>query len=227
MMCHGGKATIYMLYLWWSTNTIQEILTSQVSKQEHEEPKPSNVDFCHRRMGHTGRMVFQEMITSEEFSMRPSDEPTASLCDTWIYLEGTKNLCKRNLMDGSFENTINTDVCGQPRIATVRGKRLFVTFTVIPHRNVRFSFIKSRKEICDPCHKFIAWVDRKNSEDVKYVHSGKAKEFLGMATTLEEVVFVHTNSTPYCPKSDRIAEQMNKSLLDKDRSMLRKIFITL
>lgn len=112
-----------------------------------------------RRMGHANRCVTQKMLYNDCYGTKASlnlEEPTYEAC---VQANATKQPNDGDLVEGSLENTIISDVRGSFKKPKAGGKRLFVSFTVIPHRYVRLLLIDSRVEIPAQCRNFIARFD--------------------------------------------------------------------
>lgn len=67
---------------------------------------------------------------------------------------------------------------------------------------------------------FIAWVERNTGNTVKRVFTDSAQEYKALKSELLRTSIRLTFSSAYTPQSNGLAERMNRTLLNKTRSLL-------
>lgn len=199
-------------------------ITSHVSKQERRRQKSSSVDVWHERIVHAWQAVIQEMDTGSKCFLRPVSGPTIPLCETCIHSPNTENLFQRNQTDENSEEHYPYRCLRSNMDRHCRRRNNVWNFYCRSPLLWKSRFDRDSDRIRDHCCRFTAWIKRVNSKDGKNVQSDNVKEFLQMDAVLEELCFVYATSTRYCPKSNKNMERMNKTLLDKVRSMLLESF---
>ncbi|KAL1448085.1 hypothetical protein WDU94_013979 [Cyamophila willieti] len=108
------------------------------------------------------------------------------------------------------------------RIASLGGSVYFVTFTDDHSRKSYVYFMKSKCEVFDKFLEFKALVENQTGKTIKTVRSDNGTEYVNnkFKNYLAQNGILLNTSAPYTPEQNGLAERLNRTLLEKARSML-------
>ncbi|KAG3254075.1 hypothetical protein PI124_g1314 [Phytophthora idaei] len=119
---------------------------------------------------------------------------------------------------------IDSDVCGPMQTSTFSGKRYFVTFIDEYSHFCVVYLLRNKSEVADKFAEFVAFAETQTGKVVKTLRSDNGGEY----TSGEMAKFckrrgIHQKFTPpYTPKSNGVAERMNRTLVECARCMLER-----
>lgn len=145
-----------------------------------------------------------------------------SICKVCIQTKQTKAPASGKLVGEAENITQHIDICGPLLVHSFGGNRYFMSMTTTPHRYTSVQLLRTRDEAAQYCYDHIAWIDRNAMKSVKRVRSNNAKTFLAMKAMLKKKEIISTTASAHTSESNRVSERMNRTLLDKVRSMLKK-----
>uniref|UniRef100_A0A5S6Q707 Integrase catalytic domain-containing protein n=1 Tax=Trichuris muris TaxID=70415 RepID=A0A5S6Q707_TRIMR len=108
------------------------------------------------------------------------------------------------------------------QVRSVGGARCFIIFIDdFSHKSFVY-FLKSKDEALKKFKEFEAFVERKTSTKVKCLRTYIGKEYLNdfFAEFLKDNGIRHGSSVPDTPQQNGIAEHLNRTLVEKGRTML-------
>ncbi|KAG3044231.1 hypothetical protein PI125_g27222 [Phytophthora idaei] len=117
---------------------------------------------------------------------------------------------------------IHSDVCGPMQTSTFSGKRYFVTFIDEYSHFCVVYLLRNKSEVADKFAGFVALAETQTGKVVETLRSDNG----GGYTSGEMAKFckrhgIHQKFTPpYTPKSNGVAERMNRTLVECARCML-------
>uniref|UniRef100_A0A5S6QGT0 Integrase catalytic domain-containing protein n=1 Tax=Trichuris muris TaxID=70415 RepID=A0A5S6QGT0_TRIMR len=108
------------------------------------------------------------------------------------------------------------------QVRSVGRARYFITFIDDFSRKSFVYFLKSKDEALKKFKEFVAFVERKTSTKVKCLRTDNGKEYLNdsFAEFLKDNGIRHERSVPDTPQQNGIAERLNRTLVEKARTML-------
>ena len=129
----------------------------------------------HRRMGHiapsVARRLAEQGLVSGLKVDTSKDEPT--FCESCIYGKATRKPIAKE-REGpraeSIGDIVFSDVWGPAPVATLGGKRYYVTFTDDNTRLTHFRPLHQKSETFEAYRVFEAWLDRQLAAKVKLLH---------------------------------------------------------
>lgn len=216
-MGYAGKRKQDGLYI--ATCMVPDTKVIPVGAAKRGEKATSRI--WHMRMGHAGQRVVQDMCEDTEYGMAVADEDPKDTCVTCVEATQTKSTMTGKLATDEQDITVHSDICGPFGTRTRGGKRYFATFIVSKSRYCDVALLKTRDEVREHLYEFIAWVERNTGRTVKRIHTDGAKEYKAMEKPLKTRGIRSTYSSAYTPQSNGLAERMNRTLLNKTRSMLK------
>lgn len=117
---------------------------------------------------------------------------------------------------------IHTDLCGPMETPSAGGGKYFITFTDDFSRKVHVYFLKNKMDIKSVFKKFKEEVENELERKIKTLRSDNGKEFCNkdFSDFLAASGIKHQTSSPYTPEQNGLAERMNRSLVERAKSML-------
>jgi len=181
----------------------------------------------HRRMGHIApavakKLVDNGLVTGVRLDTS-ADEPI--FCESCIYAKATrKPVAKEREGERAsvFGGEVHTDVWGPAPVATLRGRRYYVTFTDDKSR-LSYLYLLRRKSDTFPAYRdFEAECNTQHDAKIRTLHSDRGGEYTGK----EFVMHLKRNGTKQkltihdTPQHNGVAERLNRTILEKVRAML-------
>ena len=117
-------------------------------------------------------------------------------------------------------SVIHSDVSGRMPMRSVSGAQYYVTFIDEFLRYITVAPIASKGEVLEQFKKFHVWFERKYDCRIKKLHCDGGGEYFGCDTYLTEHGIERVDIPTYSPELNRLAERMNRTLMESARSML-------
>ena len=117
---------------------------------------------------------------------------------------------------------VHSDVCGPISVESIGGSRYFITFIDDYSRFVVTYTMQRKDEALDKFKEYVAMVETMFEYKMKKVRNDKGGEYLSKMFDdyLKERGTQDERTVPYTPEQNGIAERMNRTLMEKVRSML-------
>jgi hypothetical protein len=117
---------------------------------------------------------------------------------------------------------IHSDVFGPVPIPSLGKSEYYVSFTDYLSRNTWIYFLRNKSEVFDKFKEFKALVENQTEKKTKVLRTNNGGEFC--KNVFEEFCnkcgIARQNTTPYTPQKNGVAEIMNRTMMEKSRSML-------
>jgi transposase InsO family protein len=110
-----------------------------------------------------------------------------------------------------------------PIIVPSLGKSVYyVSFIDYFSRNTWIYFLRNKSEVFDKFKEFKALVENQTEKKIKVLRTDNGGEFCGnkFKEFCKKYGIERHNTTRYTPQENGVAERMNKTLMEKARSML-------
>ncbi|XP_048323873.2 retrovirus-related Pol polyprotein from transposon TNT 1-94 [Ziziphus jujuba] len=117
---------------------------------------------------------------------------------------------------------VHSDVCGPMEVESLGGNKYFLTFIDDASRKVWVYFLKTKDQVLDYFKLFHTMVERETGKKLKCLRSDNGGEY----TSKEFDAYCrrhgirHEKTVPRTPQHNGIAERMNRTIMEKVRSML-------
>ncbi|KRX55804.1 Retrovirus-related Pol polyprotein from transposon TNT 1-94 [Trichinella sp. T9] len=117
---------------------------------------------------------------------------------------------------------VHSDICGPMQVTSVGGARYFLSFIDDFSRKSFVYFLKHKNEALPKFKDFIAVVERQTSKRVKCLRTDNGREYVNnmFAEFLMRKGIRHERTIPETPQQNGVAERMNRTLVEKARTML-------
>ncbi|HEX4706357.1 MAG TPA: reverse transcriptase domain-containing protein, partial [Candidatus Udaeobacter sp.] len=180
----------------------------------------------HRRLGHLHddavlRMVRKGMVRGMEIT---NDSTRTLHCEPCLKGKQTRTEIRKATETRADDvlGRIFSDVCGKLPTKSIEGYEYFVTFTDDKSRNVQVFGLKHKSEVAQCLKVFIARAEVETGKRTRILRSDGGGEYTGAVVQnfLRERGIKHEVTTPETPQHNGVSERMNRTLLDKVRTML-------
>ena len=111
---------------------------------------------------------------------------------------------------------------GPVPIPSLGGAIYYVSFIDDFSRNTSLYFLKKKSEVFSKFKEYKALVENQTGKKIKVLRSDNGGEFCEkeFEKFCRECGIARQKTTPYTPQQNGVAERMNRSLMEKARSML-------
>ena len=117
---------------------------------------------------------------------------------------------------------VHADVMGPMRNPFKGGAKYIITFVDDYSRYAAVFMIKSKSEVTGKFKEFKTFFENQWGARLRCLRSDNGSEFVNktMAGICQQNGIVHQRSVPYSPQQNGVAERMNRTIMEKARSML-------
>ncbi|GMF29760.1 unnamed protein product [Phytophthora fragariaefolia] len=117
---------------------------------------------------------------------------------------------------------VHTDVMGPMKTLSKGGAKYVLTLVDDHSRYVVAYFMKKKSEVASKLKKIKAFFETQWGERLKCIRSDNGTEFVNgtVAELCRRNGIMHQRSVPYSPQQNGVAERMNRTIMEKARSML-------
>ena len=117
---------------------------------------------------------------------------------------------------------VDSDVFGPMKVPSLGKSMYYVSFIDDFSRSTWICFLKKKSEVCDRFKEFKALVENQTEKKIKVLRTDNGGEFC--SNEFEEFYkkcgIARQKTNPYTPHQNGVAERMNKTLMERARSML-------
>jgi Reverse transcriptase (RNA-dependent DNA polymerase)/gag-polypeptide of LTR copia-type/Integrase core domain/GAG-pre-integrase domain/Zinc knuckle len=181
----------------------------------------------HRRMGHISPGIAKKLVKNGLVTGIRIDDSSNGVvfCESCVYAKATrKPVAKEREGERAteFGGEVHTDLWGPAPVATIRGRRYYVTFTDDKTRMTYLHLLKRKSDTLAAYKDFEAECLTQHKARIKVLHSDRGGEYMGK----EFVLHLKKNGTKQkltihdTPQHNGVAERLNRTILEKVRAML-------
>ncbi|KAI5327124.1 hypothetical protein L3X38_026520 [Prunus dulcis] len=181
-----------------------------------------SIELWHKRLGHMSKKGLQILAQREALTGMKKCMPLKSCTHC---LAGKQHRAsfqhghaqrKPNVLD-----VVYSDVCGPMTISTLGGARYFVTFIDDHSRKVWAYALRTKDQVYEVFKQFHASVERETSRIFKCIRTDNGGEYMGaFRNYCRSNGIRHERSVPKTPQHNGIAERMNRTIVERIRTML-------
>ena len=116
---------------------------------------------------------------------------------------------------------MHMDLCEAGMIA-INGAHYFIAFTDDYTRRVTVYYLKGKDEAATKCQEYLTYIERQINCQPKALRADNGREFLNknLKDWCQTKGIEIQTSAPYSPHQNRVAERMNRTLIELARAML-------
>ena len=149
-------------------------------------------------------------------------------CEPCALGKGTKAPQRKTSLSSASSplELIHTDLCGPITPRSIGGCSYILTFTDEYSRMSWVAFLKRKTEVVDKIIEWVKFVENQLEMKVKRIRSDCGAEYVNdtFRRFYKANGIKHERSVPYNPAQNGVAERLNRTLLDKARSMLQHLY---
>ena len=187
------------------------------------EPSGGTSELWHARMGHPSNGNYSRTQQSTDGLPKVHDQDQ-NLCGGCLKGKHSVAMFPRHSSSKTTRvlELIHTDVMGPMQTKSKGGARYILTFVDDFSRYVVAYFLKSKSEVAPKFREFKAMIENQCDQKIKTVRSDNGTEFVNKTFDgiCRESGIVHQRTIPYSPQQNGLAERLNRTIMDKARSML-------
>jgi hypothetical protein len=196
--------------------------------KSHHTATKETAELWHSRLGHPSYTTMANLLKHKAATgvhIKPEDCTQAGthICPTCAVSKSTKQPFKPSDTDYTEPlQLISSDVCGPMRTTSLGGNNYFLT--VVDHAT-DYSIVqalKTKDQAPSAIKSTIEWLETQTDRKVKAIRTDNGKEYVNKALDdyLKSKGIHHEGTIPYSPQMNGKAERLNRTLLDKARSLL-------
>lgn len=210
-------------------------LTSIVFKRSANRCMHTNVaqatnsdELWHERLGHIHGLKFSQLKNlrlHNDINILKSVNPINKVCEACVFAKQARlpfAKCRNREHVNRPLFAVHTDVCGPIKPSTIDEKNYFVTFIDEYTHYVTVYLMSKKSDVFTYFKDFAAKSENHFNSKIAYLYCDNGTEYLSnemKAYCVEKGIQYHL-TVPHTPQQNSIAERMNRTLLEKARSMI-------
>ena len=117
---------------------------------------------------------------------------------------------------------LHLDLCGPMETTSVGGSRYFFTLIDDHSRKVFVFFLQQKSEVKSTFESFKKLIENQTDQKIKILRTDNGKEYVNhnLKSFLDLHGIRHQTTIQYTPEQNGLAERMNRTIVEKARSML-------
>jgi len=120
---------------------------------------------------------------------------------------------------------VHGNVFGPVKVPSLGKSMYYVSFIDDFSRNTWIYFLKKKSEVFDRFKEFKVLVENQTEKKIKVLRTANGGEFCSkeFEECCKKCGIAWQKTTPYTPQQNGVAERMNKTLMERARSMLNGV----
>lgn len=182
----------------------------------------SSLDLWHKRLAHISEKGLQTLARK---SLIPFTKGTSlNSCDYCLFGKHHRvSFQKSSSRKSNILDLIYSDVCGPIEVESLGGSKYFLTFIDDASRKLWVFFLRSKDQVFRYFKEFHAMVERKIGKLLKCLRTDNGGEYTSKVFKdyCSKHGIRHEKIVPGTPQHNGVAERMNRTIMEKVRSMIR------
>lgn len=179
----------------------------------------------HQILGHLDPRKISEMEDSPNLlGIYSNDQPDTVKCTPCAVGKQTRGSSKGTLGNhlDSVGDKIFSDICGPIEDKSWGNARYFVSFTDAASNSVWVNLLKKKSDVFEAFQKLVHKLKTQNEITIKKLHTDNGGEYknIRFQNFYSSHGIIHTFTAPYNTQSNGIAERLNRTLMEKVRTMI-------
>ena len=175
----------------------------------------------HRRLAHVGEKGLNELAKK---SLIPLAKCKINPCDYCLFGKQHRvSFQKRSRRRDNKLELVHSDVCGPLEVESLGGNKYFLTFIDDSSRKTWIYFLRTKDQVFQQFQKFHAMVERETEMPLKCLRTDNGGEYISrdFRDYCSKHGIRHEKTVPGTPQHNGVAERMNRTIMERVRSMLR------
>jgi transposase InsO family protein len=209
----------------WKLNKIDSAFKiEEQNSQVNAISQTEQARLWHQRLAHLNYQSLQYMVSKGLATGIPDIQPDKEVCKPCMQGKQVRERFPKSSVNRATVSleVIHTDLCGPLKMPSLSGSRYFITMIDDYSRKVWVGFLKCKSEALLFFKNFKQEVENQTGERIKVLRSDKGGEYLSKAFEefLKQAGIRCFLTTARTLQSNEVAERMNRTLLERARSIM-------
>lgn len=180
-------------------------------------------DIWHQRLAHLNTIDLSKLKNHLATGISFTDKKNQLACVPC--LKGKQSrfpFPKQGSRAASILDLIHSDLCGPMEVQSFSGAKYFLTLIDDLSRKVFVYFLKTKEHVKEIFENFKVLYENQLEKFIKIFRSDNGSEYI--TSELEDFLvksgIIHQTSAPYTPEQNGLAERMNRTIVERARSLL-------
>jgi hypothetical protein len=222
--------TLYKLLGSTISDGCNSSIVPDIEFEEERTPTVSGekVMLWHQRLGHIGEKGLRLLHDKGMVEGMSNCSLDFDFCEHCLY--GKQNRVRfpsgATRAEGILQ-LFHSDVFGPVSVPSLGKSMYYVSFIDDFSRKTWIYFLRKKSEVFDMFKEFKALVENQTEKQIKVLRTDNGGEFCGneFEEFCKKCGIARQKTTPYTPQQNRVAERMNRTLMEKARCMLSGVGI--
>ena len=177
----------------------------------------------HQRLGHIGEKGLRILHRNGMVEGMPNFSLDFNFCEHCVYGKHNRvSFPSGAKRENKILELVHSDVFGPMSVPSLGKSVYYVSFIDDFSRNTWIYFLRKKSEVFDRFKEFKALVENQTEKKIKVLRTDNGGEFCKkeFEEFCKKCGIARQKNTPYTPQQNGVAERMNRTLMEKARSML-------
>ena len=177
----------------------------------------------HQRLGHIGEKGLRILHGKGMVEGMSNSSLDFDFCENCVYgKQNQVSFPSGGKRTKQILELVHSDVFGPVKVPSLGKSVYYVSFIDDFSRNTWIYFLKKKSEVFDRFKEFKALVENQTEKKIKVLRTDNGGEFCSkeFEEFCKKCGIARQKTTPYTPQQNGVAERMNKTLMERERSML-------
>ena len=183
----------------------------------------NKIDLWHQRLAHVNEKQLRQLVASSTGINLPSDEKQ-SFCEPCVKgkMHRLPHYPLNEVKSKEKLQLVYTDICGPMQTRSIGGSHYYISFTDDYSRYCKTYFFNRKNEAIEKFKEFKESVENEFGLKIKALRSNRGGEYISeeFQDCLKEKGIKSEPTAAYSPQQNRVAERLNRTLVEAARSML-------
>lgn len=180
-------------------------------------------DIWHQRMAHLNMQDLSKLKNHLATGISFSDSRDKTVCVPCTKGKHSRQqFPKEGSRATSILDLIHSDLCGPMEVHSFNGAKYFLTLIDDLSRKVFVYFLKTKEHVQEIFHNFKIMYEKQVSKVIRKLRSDNGGEYISseLEEYLKQCGIIHQTSAPNTPEQNGLAERMNRTIVERARSVL-------
>ena len=195
----------------------------RLNRSADESLLTMNTQIWHRRLGHLNAQGFRKLEVLVDGVVLGKD--AISECVACLEGEHARNPFPSSCFSvDDVLDLVHSDLVGPIEVPSLGGSRYVMTFIDDASRKVFVYFLERKSDAFGAYQTFKAMAERQTNRKLKVLRTDNGTEYVNgsFISSFAKDGVLHQKTCPYTPEQNGVVERMNRTIIEKARSMLNE-----
>ena len=201
-----------------------DVVNEHAMVVEHENAS-NKWELWHARTGHISRIKYEETQAATEGLPAVAPANSEKLCGGCLQGKMTVTSFPKESKTKTNQplQLVHSDVMGPMKTKTPGGSRFVLSFVDDFSGFVTVYFLKAKSEVASRFIEYKREMEQQCGLLIKIIRTDNGGEFKNkrFASYCKDNSIIHQKTVPYSPQQNGVAERMNRTIVEKARSMMQ------